>query len=90
MPYFKATFTFWDGPHSVCGVSEFFQWWDIKNLSFIKSLNQVCDLRWKMVLTEFESLSSGFKFPIWGEQCQLMTTKGLDKVRKGVELGLSP
>ena len=49
-------------PYSVCGVflskyihflyitlslTEFFLPWDIKNLSFIRSWNQVCDLSWK-------------------------------------------
>lgn len=44
---------------------EFFLWWDIKNLSFTKSQNQVCDLSWKTM---------GFarvQVSIWHEQFQL-------------------
>lgn len=33
---------------SLC-LSELFLWWGIKNLSFIKFWNQVCDLSWKTV-----------------------------------------
>ena len=56
----KAVLAFWDGLHSVYGMcislnkshflpitlslTEFFLRWDIKNLSFIKSWDQVCDL----------------------------------------------
>ena len=28
-------------------LTEFFLWWDIKNLNFIRSWNQVCDFSWK-------------------------------------------
>ena len=50
----------------------------------------MCDLSWKTVLAEFESLSSGFKFQSEVNSFSWWPQRDCDKVRKGVELGLGP
>ena len=67
--------------HSVCGVflselihfltltlslTEFFLQWDIKNLRFIRSWNQVCELTWKTVgLGWVQTSATWLRVPNW-------------------------
>ena len=81
--------TFWDGPHCLCGVflskethflpitlslTEVFLQWDIKNLSFIKSWDQMCELSCETVCSS-PNLSCTFAVGILTQACWIPKSK---------------
>ena len=95
----KATLAFWDRLHSVYGMyiskyphflpitlslTEFFLWWDIKNLNSIKSWDQVCDFNEKAIGLRPSLGLSWVWVPIWDVQFQNQLLNLLKEVRNHV------